>query len=381
MKSTRISFIVSRYRAVSDYKLASDSLQRFRRAPSSFQRARSSSLTASVARVNSSSTYNKTRIPTLRFLSTMGGPGDGNDKFDGGGDLIEDEEEFGGDYDDEFEDSSDYYDDDIFDEKPEKRKKGKKKNKDESGQRIWLDPSTPLEDRVNRFLNQGLGTIHPLDIALASVDLIRECGKTKSFEGLNFGHDILDRLLEEKRFVNESSIQSGITSSHPPIVISERPFQVLMYGWSNLSSKVSLAPQRMREILDLMIKEAEYDESIKEQFCSTLTTKTMDPNKKLTEQELDTIFADRSCQPTVDIYNTLLQGLVQASRRSIQAAGEAEKVLIRMNKMNRKRGWHTKVSKLASTCLLVGNTLPRQALTPSFVSTRNLHSQTKKALH
>ena len=75
--------------------------------------------------------------------------------------------------------------------------------------RIWLDPNTTIQDRVNRFVNQRLGTLHPLDITLASVDLIRECGKMKSFEGMKYAHDILDRLLEEKRHINSASYSNN----------------------------------------------------------------------------------------------------------------------------------------------------------------------------
>ena len=186
-------------------------------------------------------------------------------------------------------------------------------------------------------MNQPLGTLHPLDIKLASVDLIRECGKQKSFEGLNQGHDLLDRLLEEKRYVNS---MGGVDKQHQ-IVIPDRPFQVLMYGWSNLSRKVPFATQRMREIIDLMIEEAEYDEDIKTEFGQNPILR--EAKESVTENDAGRIFSGRSCQPTVDIYNTLLQGLVQASNRSIAAAGEAEDVLIRMQTMHRERGWHTKV--------------------------------------
>jgi hypothetical protein len=299
--------------------------------PSSFQSAARSSMVAGKA----SSSAHSTRVSAFRFMSTTNGSGkDDTNEFDDD-QVIEEGEEVD---DDAYESYEDFDETDNYkDERFEKRNKSDKRKDDEaSKRRIWLDPSTPLEDRVSRFLNRSLGTLHPLDITLASVDLIRECGKMKSFEGLNYAHDILDRLLEEKRFVNSSN-----DTSQPPIVISERPFKVLMYGWSNVCRTVSFAPQRMREILDLMVKEAEYDEEIKAELGST--TRTMEENENLSEQEPEDIFEGSSCQPTVDIYNTLLQGLIQASHRSIAAAGEAEQVLMRMNMMHRKRGWHTKV--------------------------------------
>jgi pentatricopeptide repeat protein len=218
-------------------------------------------------------------------------------------------------------------DDESLDEagKFNEARKEKDRHTEEAHKRIWLDPSTKLEDRVNKFLNRRLGTMHPLDIKLASVDLIRECGKMNSFEGMKYAHDILDRILEEKRYAHQSD-----NNNRSLVFLSERPFQVLMYGWANLCQSVPLAPKRMREVLDLMIQETEYDERIKREFKSTF---------KLDDEAFANL---PSCEPTVDIFHTLLQGLVQASFRSIAAASESEKVLSAMIGKNRKRGWHTK---------------------------------------
>ena len=216
-----------------------------------------------------------------------------------------------------------------------------------TNKRIWLDPSTTIQDRVNRFVNQRLGTLHPLDITLASVDLIRECGKMKSFEGMKYAHDILDRLLEEKRHVNNASSYSSNPKQHQLVWISERPFKVLMYGWANLCPTTPLAPKRMREIIELMIQEAEYDKVIKLELSKQGQESTSLDNQK--EEEFETILENVSCQPTIEIYNTILQGLVSASSRSIAAAGEAEKLLNTMRGRNRKRGWHTKPNSKSFT--------------------------------
>ena len=47
-----------------------------------------------------------------------------------------------------------------------------KNSKDDSisnQKRIWLDPNTTIQDRVNRFVNQRLGTLHPLDLSLIHI--------------------------------------------------------------------------------------------------------------------------------------------------------------------------------------------------------------------
>ena len=222
---------------------------------------------------------------------------------------------------------------------------------DDINQRIWMDPETPLEQRVSRFINQPLGSIHHLDIKLTSIDLIKACGKQKSFEGMKNAQDILDRLIEEKKYTNNSQ-ENNNTSL---VVIPDRPFKMVMYGWANMCEKVKFAPQRMREVLDLMIQEEDYDTTIREERAKSLRIENKasgsDANDDVVSEDdensydntpYDDDFAGLSCQPTVDIYNTLLQGLSKASSRSIQAAIEAEHALSRMDKMNRTRGWHTK---------------------------------------
>ncbi|CAJ1963017.1 unnamed protein product [Cylindrotheca closterium] len=278
----------------------------------------------------------------IQWISSTTNDNDDNDDDDDDDDnlhngtqsLAEEYEEDDGEGFDEMSYSNyddDFDDDDNDDFRPRKHNRNHNSKRDEQEEdeprRLYLDPSTKLEDRVDIFLNRKLGTMHPLDIRLSSVDLIRECGKMNSFEGMKFAHDILDRILEEKRFVNQD--EDG-DNKESVIFIAERPFQVLMYGWSNLSRKVSAAPERMREVLELMIQEAEYDEQTRREIRAI---------GNIDEEVLASL---PSCQPTVDIYNTLLQGLGQASYRSIAAAGEAEVVLNVMIKQNQKRGWHTK---------------------------------------
>jgi hypothetical protein len=213
--------------------------------------------------------------------------------------------------------------------------------------RIWLDPSTPLANRVNRILTRELGTMHPLDISLASVDIIRECGELKSFEGMSFAHDVLERLLEEKRHVNSNAVSRSNSRSF--IVIPERVFQTVMYGWANLGREVpaSFAPQKMRRIVDLMIQEADYDERVRSEQQKDDQAKRGSVKSANRHHE-----KDLSGRPTVNMYNTLLQGLAEASYRSIAAAIEAATVLDKMDKIHQRRGWHTKPNTRSFTLVI-----------------------------
>ncbi len=218
------------------------------------------------------------------------------------------------------------FDSEIFDDENDPEK-----------DRIWMDPEHPLEQRVDRFVNQPLGSIHHLDIKLTSLDLIKECGKLSSFEGMKKAQEILDRLIEEKKYVNNSDETTTI------VIIPDRPFKMVMYGWANLCKKVKFAPQRMREVLDLMIQEAEYDKKIRDTVAvSRIQDEESSSDDSHDDNTQDGVFAGLSCEPTVDIYNTLLQGLSQAATRSIQAAIESEQALKKMGKIHRGRGWHTK---------------------------------------
>ena len=263
-------------------------------------------------------------------------------------------------------------DDDYDDSRPSSRSKRGSKNydneidygdddydfnlSDREPKRIWLDPSLSLKERVNRFLNRDLGRLHPLDVSLASVDLIRECCKLNNHKGMQYGHDILERLLEEKHHINQffhsnsdeeenDHIDDTTGNSSPlakyPIFISERPFKVLMYGWSNMSRKVKIAPDRMREILDRMIQEAQNDRKI-QQFLGDAFRVVVENEKRKLISEREYVYAGMSCEPTVDIYNTLLQGLEQAAHRSFNAAFAAENLLQRMERYHANLKWHTK---------------------------------------
>ncbi len=254
---------------------------------------------------------------STRYFASAPTSGDGDfEQSDNAFDKIDFDQDFDSH---NFDDDNDKDDDD--DEEPDK-------------DRIWMDPESPLEQRVDRFVNQPLGSIHHLDIKLTSLDLIKACGKLNSFEGMKRAQEILDRLIEEKKYVNNSEEYKAT------VVIPDRPFKMVMYGWANLCRKVKFAPQRMREVLDLMTQEAEYDKKTRDAIAVSRIQDATEKNSDDNTHEDN--FAGLSCEPTVDIYNTLLQGLSLAAKRSIQAAIEAEQALSKMDKMHRNRGWHTK---------------------------------------
>ncbi|KAL3920055.1 MAG: hypothetical protein SGILL_003451 [Bacillariaceae sp.] len=226
--------------------------------------------------------------------------------------------------------------------------------KEEQQRRIWIDPKLTVQEQVTRFVTHPLGEMHPLDITVGSLDLIKRCGKLHSFEGMKLAQDILDRLIEEKRHCNSAAsfLERG-PKLNTLIVVPDRPFQWTMYGWANLCKRVPFASQRMRQVLELMIQEDAYDKAMREEVRvldeERQQQQRKDHDDDPREEEImednddtDAFYAGLSCEPTVQTYNTLLQGLTQAATRSIQAAIEAESVLQVMDRMSQQNGWHTK---------------------------------------
>lgn len=193
----------------------------------------------------------------------------------------------------------------------EQEKKEKKKPE-------WMDVRRPLKTRVQEFLASN--SVHLADFTCSEVeDMIRDCSKMGSLEGMEMAQDIVDRLLVEKRRVQ---------MSHPDICVPVKFIQVLLYGWATLATKQRVAQTRMKEILQLAIDESHHDVSVLQRSAGGKPV-------QLQVKEL------RS-QPTVDIFNTYLFGLRNLSKLIPQAAVDAEAVLFEMMEYNRKFSWFCK---------------------------------------
>ena len=170
----------------------------------------------------------------------------------------------------------------------------------------------------------------------------------------------VDRAIEEKKHVNTKLVEAlredriSVVDSRPiePMVVPERVFQTLLYGWANISRKVRVGQQRMRDVLELMSQEATYDEQIREEIQKLLPSHVSFHTKDRDDDNPDQRANPLSCQPSIQIYNTLLQGLANASHRSIAAAIEAEHVLHKMQRIHIRKGWHTKPNSKSFTLVI-----------------------------
>lgn len=174
-------------------------------------------------------------------------------------------------------------------------------------ERIRLGPNMSLSDKVGAFLEAAPGDLHPLDIHLQAHDLILDSCKRGTLADMRQAHDILYRLLMEKRVVKS-------------LMISVDPFETIIYGWAKLAH--SQSPEKMREILDLMDTENLYD---LEHFVRS-----------------DDEASKSSCQPTTSTYNTVLRGLASVAKHNQSAVNTAELVLDEMRDRFEVKGWSTK---------------------------------------
>lgn len=161
--------------------------------------------------------------------------------------------------------------------------------------------------------------LHPADFHDRHMrDLIKRCGQLKSLDGMKMVHDILDKLIVEKR--------RHQTEKNMECIIHESFFSTALYGWVNVASSLRVAQNRMRELLDLAVAEAQHDA---QQFPI--------PSTEL---------------PSLQLYNTYLQGLTRAALLTPPAAVTAEATLYEMSQHHTERGWHTKPNSRSYSLVL-----------------------------
>lgn len=190
--------------------------------------------------------------------------------------------------------------------------------------RPWLDRKVPVNVRTTKFVETSLGSLGQYVVANDAIKLAEDCCKLQDYVGLKFAHDVLDRVLAEKRYFDSNEPTS------PPFPIPEKLFEKILYGWCHLATKGKVARIRMREILDLMMELEENDDEKLKKIGDNLSREV----RVLVERE--------RLQPTVSTYNTVLTGLRNAAKVSQNAATEAEELLDEMTKMHKDRGWHTR---------------------------------------
>ena len=192
--------------------------------------------------------------------------------------------------------------------------------------RPWLDRKLPFDVRVQKLLEAKVGTLDHHVVEFDTTGLAEHCCRLRDFVGMKFAHDVLDRVLAEKRYHDENKNPNQL-----PFLVPAKLFQTILYGWCNLATKGKIARVRMRETLDLMLEVVKQDDKLLDSIAAA-------PENGNIRQ----IFQEERLLPTVNTYNTVLTGLGNAARVSRDAAVEAEEVLKEMQMNHKKFGWHTK---------------------------------------
>ena len=193
-------------------------------------------------------------------------------------------------------------------------------------ERLWMGPDSSLDQKMNSLLEAPPGDLHRLDVHLQANDLIIECCKRNTLIGMQQAHDILNRLLLEKR-------------TSKSVMIAAEPFEIIMFGWAKLAD--SSASTKMRDVLTLMEKEYQYDLDHFDHLGG--------------EEELS---SESSCAPETSTYNTMLRGLAQVAKRDPDAAFVAEELLDEMMHNFKTKFWQTKPNTRSFTHVIQahGNT-------------------------
>lgn len=181
----------------------------------------------------------------------------------------------------------------------------------------WLDPNRPLLTRVEQFVEAP--RLHPADLASPLIaDLVEQCCRLQSIEGMQAAQEIVDRLLVEKRRWKAQDVLVYVPAS---------TLQLILYGWAVLCSSNDIALLRMKEVLVLVIEEAKED----------TPSETRDDNEA------------PSSLPTVQLFNTYLQGLANAAKLSPNVALETATMLDDMVEYHATLRWHTKPNSRSFT--------------------------------
>jgi hypothetical protein len=196
----------------------------------------------------------------------------------------------------------------------------------ESATKPWFDVRHPLEFRIKELLDSS--SLHPADLIHPRMeDLLKGCCLLRTLQGLQFGQDIIDRLLVEKRRYHVAELM---------VFVPEKLFRILLYGYANVAAQEVVAQSRMREIIQLAIEEGKTDLAYMEKHQCRVNSRTASE-----------VF------PTTNLFNTYLLGLGNAAKMTPQAALDSEAVLHEMLELNRTLAWHTKPNTRSYTHVIV----------------------------
>ena len=199
----------------------------------------------------------------------------------------------------------------------------------------WLDRNESLATRVKSFLD--MPHLRPADVSGESsvvFHLIRNACRLNTMEGMQWGHDMVERLIIGKRRLVAQNARVETKDGVQQVVVPIEIWDLLMYGWAVLAPKHRVALVRMQEILERVEEEALWDEAVR----SRILSQNVDANSKDNTQTW-TRMQHLPSSPKVDIFNTYLYGISNASKLSRSAATRGEQLVDVMNQWSDHHGW------------------------------------------
>lgn len=195
--------------------------------------------------------------------------------------------------------------------------------------KAWLDKSRSLASRVKALMDTP--KIHPTEISTRASDLenlLTECCKLQSLEGMQLAQEVMERVMVEKGRYCDEQIEVFV-----PVTL----WEVMLFGWAKMAKKQAVALERMRDIMDIIVEEGKNDQN------------------RLIDIAMPDGIETPPSQPTVYVFNTFLNGLSQASFLHQDAAIIAESTIFDMKDLNTKIGWHTKPNVRSYTYVITAH--------------------------
>lgn len=208
--------------------------------------------------------------------------------------------------------------------------------------RVYIDQDATLVGQADMFINVPIGTMHAKDLLLKAHDFILDLCRSRKDNQVfvQKAEEVLCRLLEEKRFVNNDSTRSAI-------LLSGKLFETIIFGWGKVAERGPQGMERMRVILEQMKREHESD----------LALQLDQPGRKvLTLSDLDLYLEqveNMGCQPTTHTFNTYLVGLQYAAKAfPYEVKNQVSNLLDEMEYLGKMRGYRTLPNAKTYTQLL-----------------------------
>jgi hypothetical protein len=199
-------------------------------------------------------------------------------------------------------------------------------------------------------------TIHPAEVLVSAKRrhgssnlqaLLVDCCKLQTLAGMQLAHEVMERVLVEKE--RRHNDNDGVR-----LCVPVDWWEKLLFGWVQLANREKIAMERMSDLMASMLAEAKADGAL------LLVVGQQGAEQHGTEDDTvqgTTIDADAPpvSQPTVDIFNTHLQGLAKAASLSPRAALHAEECIFAMKDFYDKQGWHTQPNARSYTHAISAN--------------------------